>query len=201
MLASLRRISALAVVGLTLFTACSVEPTSPSAPGASPATHALLGTVTGTVNNLLTSVEGVQRKVPLASSITVTKTIGVAGGTLSIPQAGVTVTVPSGALSASTVVTMTARAGSLLAYDFAPHGITFAKPLVFTQSLSGTNATILNAPLLKLGYYTDPSLLTALGGLVSELIGANANLLDWTFTSSITHFSGYMVSMGRSSDM
>ena len=198
MLASLRRISALAVVGLTLFAACSVEPTSPSAPGASAPAHDLLGTVTGTVNNLLTSVEGVQRKVPLASSITVTKTIGVAGGTLSIPQAGVTVTVPSGALSASTVVTMTARAGSLLAYDFAPHGITFAKPLVFTQILSGTNATILNAPLLKLGYYADPSMLNTLGGLVSELIGGNVNLLSWTFTSSIQHFSGYMIACGRS---
>lgn len=187
-----RRISALAVVALALVAACSAEPTSPSAPGALAPSHDLVG---GT--NLLTSLPGVQRNVPLASSITVTKTIGVAGGTLSIPQAGVTVTVPSGALSASTVVTMTARAGSLVAYDFAPHGITFAKPLVFTQSLSGTNATILNAPLLKLGYYSDPSLLTALDGLVSELISGNVNLLSWTFTANIEHFSGYMVGMGR----
>ena len=197
MLNSHRRISALAVVALALFAACSAEPTSPPAPGASAPTHVLLGGVTSAVNNLLTSLPSVQRNVPLASSITVTRTIGVAGGTLSIPQAGVTVTVPAGALSASTVVTMTARAGSLIAYDFTPHGITFAKPLVLTQSLSGTNATILNAPLLKLGYYTDPSLLTALEGLVSELIGGNVYMLSWNFTANIKHFSGYMVGIGR----
>ena len=197
MLNSHRRISALAVVALALFAACSAEPTSPPAPGASAPTHVLLGGVTSAVNNLLTSLPSVQRNVPLASSITVTRTIGVAGGTLSIPQAGVTVTVPAGALSASTVVTMTARAGSLIAYDFTPHGITFAKPLVFTQSLSGTNATVLNAPLLTLGYYTDPSLLTALEGLVSELIGGNVYMLSWNFTANIKHFSGYMVGIGR----
>ncbi|MEO8621507.1 MAG: hypothetical protein ABI625_10610, partial [bacterium] len=157
----------------------------------------LLGGLTQTVNKLLTAVVGVQRNTPLASSITVTKTIGSAGGTLSIPQAGVTVTVPSGALASNTVITMTARAGSLIAYDFAPHGITFAKPLVFTQSLAGTNASLLTAPLLALGYYSDPSLLNSLGGLVSELLAGNVNLLSWTFTAKIPHFSGYMVAVGR----
>ena len=198
MLNSHRRISALAVVALALFAACSAEPTSPPAPGASAPTHVLLGGVTSAVNNLLTSLPSVQRNVPLASSITVTGTIGVAGGTLSIPQAGVTVTVPAGALSASTVVTMTARAGSLIAYDFTPHGITFAKPVVFTQTLAGTNVSPLLASLLQLGYYANPADLTTLGGSVSELISGSANLVNGTFTSNIVHFSGYMVACGRS---
>jgi hypothetical protein len=156
----------------------------------------LLGAVTGTVTSLI-SVDGLQRTTPLAAPITVSKSIGVAGGTLAIPEAGVTVIVPAGALAAPTTITMTARAGSLVAYDFAPHGITFAKPLVFTQQLRGTNATILTAPFLGLGYYKDASLLTKAGGLVSELLGGVVNLTSWTFTGSIPHFSGYIVTCGR----
>jgi hypothetical protein len=197
---TIRRLAALA---LTLVVAsCSSDrttaPATLSAPSAAPSGD-LLGGLLGTVTNTLglTSVSGLQRTTPLASPITVAKTIGSAGGTLSIPQAGVTVTIPAGALSAPTLITMTARSGSLVAYDFAPHGITFAKPLGFSQSLNGTNATILSAPFLRLAYYTDGSLLGAAGGLVSELLTGTIDLLTWTFTSNIKHFSGYMVSCGR----
>lgn len=198
MVTSLRRLGALAV-NLVLVAACSGDPTSaPSSPLAAPAgapSAALLGGTTQGVTQTLTSVTGVQRTTPLAESITVTRTIDSFGGTLSIPLAGVTVTVPAGALSSATVITMTARAGSLLAYDFAPHGITFAKPLVFTQSLAGTNASLLTAP--QLGYYSDPSLLNSTGGMVSELISGTVDLVNRTFTSSIKHFSGYLISCGR----
>ena len=197
MRASLRRI-ALVAASLALFSACSSEPTSAphariAAPAAAPSAS-LLGSLLNTI------VPGLERTSPLTSDITVSKTIGSGGGTLSIPAAGVTVTIPAGALSSSTVITMTARKGSLIAYDFAPHGITFAKPLVFTQNLSGTTATLLTAPLLKLAYYSDPNLLTALGGTASELISGTVNLLSWTFTSSINHFSGYFISCGLSGD-
>ena len=202
MATSFRRISAMAVAGLAFIAACSGEPTAPKAPLATPAAPSadLIGGLLGTVTNLI-SLPGVQRTSPLAASITVSQTIGTGGGTLSIPAAGVTVVVPAGALSKSTVITMTARKGYLVAYDFAPHGITFAKPLVFTQKLTGTTANILTAPLLKLGYYSDPSLLTAVGGLVTELLSGNVNLLNWTFTSNIKHFSGYMVGCGRGTSL
>ena len=203
MVTSLRRLSAMAVVSLALFAACSSEPTSgPTSPLSAPAGAPgadLLGGPTSTVNNTLTLVAGVQRNTPLAASFTVTRTIGSSGGTIGIPEAGITVTVPEGALLSATVITMTARAGSLLAYDFAPHGITFAKPLVFKQSLAGTNASVLNFSLMQLGYYADPRLLSSTGGMVSELIGGTVNLVTRTFTSSIEHFSGYMVGIGRSS--
>ena len=184
---------------MALLVACSNEPTNPTL--AAPSTSAAdLGALTAPLSSTLTLLSGVQRSTPLAASITETKTIGSAGGTLSIAAAGVTVTIPSGALSAQTVITMTARAGSLVAYDFAPHGITYEKPLVITQKLQGTNATVLNSSLLTLGYYADPSQLTATSGLVSELIGGSVNLLSWTFTSSIPHFSGYMMGCGRASE-
>ena len=165
----------------------------------------LLGTVTGTVGVLtntlgLTNANGVLRTVPLSSPITVRKTIGRLGGTLSIPAAGVTVLVPAGALDSDTEITMTARAGYLLAYDFEPHGVTFNRPLVFHHSLKGTNVGLLSPLSLKLGYYTDPSLLGKTTALVSEVIGGLTNILTRTFTAPIKHFSGYIVICGRSDE-
>jgi ZU5 domain-containing protein len=190
----------LATLAFSLFVAgCSAEHT-PSAPTAIAAPSNGSADLLGTAGSLLSSlrlVSGLQRSVPLAQPITVSQLIGREGGTLSIPAAGVTVVIPEGALTSETQVTMTARAGSLVAYDFAPHGITFSKPLVFTQSLRGTNATLLSAPLLKLGYYADERLLGRTGGVVSELLGGVLDLLSWSFTANIQHFSGYMVSCGR----
>ena len=201
MIASIRRTSIL-LLGLVAIASCSesrpTEPVVPIAPtvAASPdLLGGVVGGVVGTVTNLIV-VPAVQRITPIATSITVSKTIGSAGGTLSIPAAGVTVLVPQGALASSTVITMTARAGYLVAYDFAPHGITFAKPLSFTQSLSGTNVTLLQVPFLKLGYYSDPSLLGKTVATVSELLGGTVNTLSWSFSSKINHFSGYIVTCG-----
>ena len=195
---TLRRLAALALGALTLASCGGEPPTLPrvqQSPSEAPA-GSLLGGLTGGLTSLV-GVNGLQRTTPLAAPITVTKAIGPEGGTLSIPQAGVTVTVPRGALTTTTTITMTARAGSLVAYDFAPHGVVFARPLVFSQQLRGTNATLLSAPLLGLGYYEDPSLLSRSGGLVSELLGGAVNTLSWTFTSTIPHFSGYIVTCGR----
>jgi hypothetical protein len=192
---TLRRLATLAFGALALVSCGIDQPTAvprpeASAPGAPNAS--LLTTLTS-----LLSVDGLQRTTPLAAPITVSKAIGVEGGTLSIPEAGVTVVVPRGALTQPTTITMTARAGSLVAYDFAPHGITFAKPLVFSQQLKGTNASLLTAPFLQLGYYSDPNLLTKTGGLVSELLGGTLDTLTWTFHAPIPHFSGYIVTSGR----
>lgn len=200
MRSSFRRVGTM-ILGLALVAGCSAdrtEATSPlsAAPAAAPSGD-LLGSVGGLLNNTLTQVGNVKRTTPLAAPVTVQQTIGVAGGTLTIPSAGVTVVVPAGALAAPTLITMTARAGSNVAYDFAPHGITFAKPLVFTQALAGTDASLLSAPFLSLGYYSDPSLLGTTTSLLSELISGTTNLLTWQFTSSIKHFSGYALACGR----
>ena len=191
----LRRLVALALGALAI-TSCGTEHPTALPQLQQQAPEAPSGDLLGTLSSLVT-MNGLQRTKPLAVAITVAKSIGPDGGTLAIPEAGVTVTVPRGALSATTKITMTARAGTLVAYDFAPHGITFAKPLVFSQQLRGTNATLLSAPLLRLGYYEDANLLTKTTGLVSELIGGVVNTLSWTFTSNIRHFSGYVLTCGR----
>jgi hypothetical protein len=192
---TLRRLTALAFGALALVSCGTDQPTAVSRPDLS-APDVPSASLLTTITSLLT-VDGLQRTTPLAAPITVSKSIGVDGGTLAIPQAGVTVVVPKGALAQPTTITMTARAGSLVAYDFAPHGITFAKPLVFSQQLKGTNASLLSAPFLNLGYYSDPNLLTSTGGLVSELLGGTLNTLTWTFTAPIPHFSGYIVTCDR----
>jgi len=188
---TLRRLAALAFGALALVS-CGIDQSTGvprlEASGPDTSSASLLGSLTS-----LFSVNGLQRTTPLAAPITVSRDIGADGGTLAIPEAGVTVLVPRGALAQTTTITMTARAGSLVAYDFAPHGITFAKPLVFSQQLKGTNASLLTAPFLQLGYYSDPNLLTQTGGLVSELLGGTLNTLTWTFTAPIPHFSGYIV--------
>ena len=172
-----------------------------SAPASQDLLGGLLGTVTGVTNTLgLTNANGVLRTTPLANPITVRKTIGRYGGVLSIPEAGVTVIVPYGALDHDTEITMTARAGLLLAYDFEPHGVTFNVPLVINQSLNGTNVGLLSPLSLKLGYYSDPSMLGKTTALVSELVGGLTSILTRTFTAPIKHFSGYVIVCGRSDE-
>jgi hypothetical protein len=191
-----RRLATLALGVVTLASCASDSPTSVRRLESGDPAASLTGTLVDATTSLL-AMNGLQRTTPLAAPITVSKAIGAEGGTLAIPAAGVTVVVPKGALATTTTITMTARAGSLVAYDFAPHGVVFAKPLVFRQQLRGTDATILKAPLLGLGYYTDAGLLSSTGGLIAEVLGGAVDLLSWTFTSSIPHFSGYIVTCGR----
>jgi hypothetical protein len=189
---TVRRLGVLAA-GLLIAVGCVQD--RATAPAAATASHDLLGGTVGTLTSTLglTSVNGLQRTTPLANDITVVRSIGIQGGTLAIPAAGVTVVIPYGALPQTTSISMTARKGTLVAYDFAPSGITFAVPLTFTQKLAGTNATLLNATSLRLGYYSDPSLLGTTTALVSNIVNGLLNVLDWSFTAPIKHFSGYLV--------
>jgi hypothetical protein len=212
MMTALRRGSLLSVALLFLVsTACNTEqaaaPSAVTQPAAVVAPSGPLvpvaqqqdllgGLVGGLTKALGITANGVLRTKPLPAPITVSKTIGRAGGVLSIPAAGVSVVVPTGALNSDTKITMTARAGSLLAYDFEPHGVTFNVPLVFNQSLNGTNAGLLSPLGLKLGYYSDPSLLGKTTAIVSELVTGLTSILTRTFTAPIKHFSGYVIVCG-----
>ena len=217
MMNALRRGSLLSVALLFLLaTACGTDhaaptaaaPTQPSASAVEPSSRLVPGPQNESLGGLLGALTktlgitgtGVLRRTPLEAPITVSKTIGRAGGILSIPEAGVSVFVPAGALDADTKITMTARAGSLLAYDFEPHGVTFRVPLVFNQSLNGTNAGLLSPLGLKLGYYSDPSLLGKTTAIVSELVTGVTSILTRTFTAPIKHFSGYVVICGLSDE-
>lgn len=140
-----------------------------------------------------TRVVPLLRSTPLASDITVTKTIGVLGGTIVLPGAGLTIVVPPLAVGKTTEFKITARKGSYLAYDMQPHGTKFLVPLVATQNLAATNVRGLLNLNLSLGYYPDPNKITT----VTELLGVQLDLLKLTAISTIPHFSGYIYASGR----
>ncbi len=181
-----------AVAAAAIASGCAKDaPSAPQTPAlaAPSASHSLILSAPVQATPLL-------RTHALPSDITVSKTIGLLGGTLTIPSAGVTVVVPPLALTSNTKISITARAGSNVAYDFAPHGIHFALPHVMTQELTGTQggSTLLSA--LQLGYYPDGNHPT----LVNELLSVNVDLLHLVGVSTIWHFSGYIFMSGRSAD-
>jgi hypothetical protein len=189
----LRSLTTFALAASAMITAFACSADSPTAPSAAPAptksSQSLLGLgIQGTTN-----IVPLLRTTPLASDIVVSKTIGVLGGTITVPNAGLTIVVPALAVGKATAFKITARKGSYLAYDMEPHGTKFLLPLVATQSLVNTNARgILNVNL-SLGYYTDASKITT----VSELLGVQLDLLRLTAVSTIPHFSGYIYATGR----
>jgi hypothetical protein len=60
------------------------------------------------------------------------------GATLLLPGADFSLTIPAGALSEPTAITVTANAGPFVAYEMQPHGLRFMKPVIAVQGLSTT---------------------------------------------------------------
>ena len=180
------------LLSILLLAGCASDATAPTGPAVvvpSKPSESLLG--------LLLPVRGVTRSKALAKDITVTAVIGKSGGKLTIPDAGLTLVVPAGAVTTNTTFKATAIAGKLVAYEFQPHGTRFAVPLQFTQDLK--KVSLLNSllsPLMHGAYFTDRNQLNQASGLavVSELLPAVTNLLQSRVTFDIRHFSGYLVS-------
>jgi hypothetical protein len=178
-----------ALAAVALFAAiggCS-DPVSNAGAARTPADRA-----DGLVGSLLVSV--VQRTLPLGQNYTASATIGTAGGTIRIPQAGLTLTFPAGAVSAPVTVTATALAGSNVAYRFEPHGLVFLKEPTVAQdlSLTGVIGQLLSTQL-EGGYFADESSLAGGTVTVSETRPATLDLLRLRTTFTIRHFSGYAV--------
>ena len=149
-----------------------------------------------------TQVSVVTRDVPLAEPESASQVIGVFGGQLTLPGAGLTVTIPAFAVLRPTLITVTAVAGRQVAYEFAPHGLEFVVPVSAVQRLDGTSA-ITNGLLpttLYAGYFANVADLDQLNATatVSELL--STSIVDWNRTVSfaIQHFSGYLIAAGES---
>ena len=189
----------LAVITSTItalaISACATDATAPIAPAGAPApapSRDLLGLLgkPATVTPLL-------RNTPLSTNVSASTVVGVLGGNISIPSAGLNLVIPPLAAPPGTRITVTALAGSNVAYQFEPHGIRFALPLVATQSLRGTQAQsggLINPLSLFAGYFPDATHQTS----ISELLNVNVSLLNQTSIFSIWHFSGYIIATGRS---
>lgn len=178
-----------------------------NSPSASPdLLGGLLNTVTTTVSKLLFPV--VQRQTALPAPITVTKVIPTSGGTISIPEAGMSITFAPGALLAATPITVTADAGKAISYEFGPHGIQFHAPVTIRQDMSST--TLVNdvsAAARVAGGYTPNGLGDIIGGLLARVaeilkattsivIGADGKAHLGTSSFIIKHFSGYILICG-----
>lgn len=148
-----------------------------------------------------------KRLTPLDSNISVSAVIGPKGGAIKISEAGGKIDIPAGALSEPTTITMTAVAGPNVAYEFQPHGITFAQPVKIQQDLRYTWASVYPQLLgTAHGGYYDRSLDSSFvdpGKLFAVLkehelgyIESNATQLKFY----INHFSGYLVTCGRGSN-
>lgn len=145
-----------------------------------------------------------KRLTPLAADISVSATIGASGGSIAIPAAGGKIDIPKGALSQPTVITMTALAGPNVAYEFQPHGLTFAQPVKLQQTIAGTWAQMYPALLNGMhgSYWGQAQLDSAfidplkIFALVKEheIAYPEANASQIKFY--LDHFSGYLVSCG-----
>ena len=191
----MRKIAATLAAALMIgaLTSCADAPT-----GVAPATAATSADLLGLGGVSLTTT-ALERTKVLPSDVTVRAVIDGRGGTLAIPEAGLRVVVPAGAVSGPVEFTATAIAGRAVAYEFAPHGIAFAKPLQVTQELRGTNW--IGLPLLdfRAVYFEDRSQVDPLKALiqVDEVLPLSIDLLRLQARFRVDHFSGYGVSTGR----
>jgi hypothetical protein len=198
-----RTLTTIAAGTLLILAGCrdSIAP-APVAPRDAGQPEALLGLRIPIIDNLLGTGDTVvvlQRATPLPANITTTKIIGSGGGTLSVPEAGLTVTVPAGAVSYPTAFTVTALAGRPVAYEFGPHGAKFAKPLTMTQDLRVTylNEASLRYMHFHAGYFSSQTNLIdfLLRAVVSELLPATVSADDMVVRFNVSHFSGYLVAI------
>jgi len=179
------------LAGILLASGCAPgdSPVAPATPAVSSSPELLL-------NGLLsspTTVQPLKRTSPLASPVSASAYIGPLGGVITVPGTGLTVVFPALALSSRKLITVTALAGSDVAYEFAPHGLKFPVPLVATQALGSTQAGngLIDPKLLFVGYFTDATK----DNLVSELL--DVGISAGTAVFPIHHFSGYIVASGR----
>ena len=134
--------------------------------------------------------------------VKVSKTIDQSGGTISIPETGLTLSFPAGAVSAPVTITITADE-SYVAYKMEPTGTQFLKDVTATQQLNTT--TIFGSPLrspLYAAYIADDSV--SLSGRVpvleiepgTTIFSVLSSLLPQAHVWTIRHFSRYMLASG-----
>jgi hypothetical protein len=188
---------ALAASAFALFS-CA-EPTAPTSASSAPSVpSALLGLPIGIGGGLVrvvdTTVTTLQRAVPLLTDVSASATIGPDGGTITIPATGFRLDVPKNAVAQPTTITVTAIAGSTVAYEFEPAGTTFAKRLIVSQDLSLTSiaASIVGTDLTG-AYFRSRDEILGTTATVHELEPTNVDLTTLTARFTIGHFSGYVM--------
>ena len=142
-------------------------------------------------------VHPVRREAALTTDASWSFDVDQSGTVARHPATGLTITVPAGAVTAPTHITVTALKGEPIAYRFEPHGLQFAVPLQLTQSLRGLQLKqSLFVPQLFAGYFADDSLVTDQvtgDARVLEILPVQVDVKAHSAVLQIRHFSGYTV--------
>lgn len=190
----LKRLSACLPVLAVFLSSCGPEATQPSA---------LIHTGASRLElfNPALEVDVLQRTEPLLHNFAAARVIGRDGGTLRLPEAGLTVEFPPNAVRLPTLVSVTAVPGTAVAYVFQPHGLVFRQPPTVTQDLRGTQAFA--RPALRAGleggYLPDLAGLLGLTARVRETRPTTVDVTGWAMRFEVDHFSAYIASTGRRS--
>lgn len=110
----------------------------------------------------------------------VTAVVGPAGGLLSLPG-GNSLSIPAGALSASTTIGAT-QEGGVLKIEFGPEGLVFPDSALPTLTFSYAGATVASAPVIV---YLDAS------GAVKEVLETEVDPVAQVARAKVRHFSTY----------
>jgi hypothetical protein len=193
----------LAASAMTFLAACSDSPTAPAAPAAASPAATVLAPTAAPAHGKLDApvlVNALTRATRLPVPLVGVAVIGPNGGTLEIKQAGLKVTFPKGLVTSTRVFWATALPGDIIAYDFGPSSDFGDKEVVIEQQLRGTSFAKLNGTELIQGAYfrSFDALRDVLGvAEVTELRPATVTYDKNAVRFGVTHFSGYMVSTGR----
>lgn len=194
------RTAGLLSVGLGLVvTACTDVTRAPAAPrDVARARH--VAADVGRTHAQKVRVDGLAWQKPLKADVEGSAVIGPSGGVLTMPATGLRLVVPAGAVATPTRFRATAVAGRLVAYDFEPAGSTFAVPLRVEQDPALLDLRQAALRPVAAGYFparTDLDQARATAA-VAELIPVT--LSTRTISFPVTHFSGYIITWGRSDD-
>ena len=191
----LRLFSSVAPLAGALLIASCVAPdlANPTAP---------VATISAVADALDFQLTAVTWKRQLDGPITVSQTIDSAGGTISIPETGLTIEFPAGAVASPVAITVTADE-KYVAYKMGPAGTQFGKDVRVIQLLDTTS--IFGLPLysaLYAAYIADDSLDLSGALPVLELEPSTTifSLLSPLFPQAevwtIRHFSRYILASG-----
>lgn len=193
-----------ALLALGAAAACAWD--APLAPSANSTSGRALSTTTlpgRAADAMSDTVVTLRRSTPLTHDIRVSATIGPLGGEIAVDGSGGNIIFPPGALREATHITMIAKAGWNVAYEFCPHGITFDVPAVLTQELASTGATTKDLRTLQAGYYAQglDAIFLDRGQSVARVSELRDVLFDQPLNPRVAkfyiyHFSGYILSSG-----
>jgi len=179
------------LVGAFLIASCAapdlVDPTAP------------VTTVTDVAGFQL---QAVTWNTPLEAPLTVSETIDPSGGTITIPQTGLTIEFPAGSVTSSVTITVTPD-HKYVAYKMEPAGTQFLKDVRVTQLLNTTS--VFGVPLISglyAAYVADDGV--NLSGVLpvlelepsSTIFSLLSPLLPQAEVWTIRHFSRYILASG-----